>query len=87
LIVASCKPILDDKSDPPCIGAKGIYQKIANEVKGEFYCTGEYPCQSSPDLMEIEITKYGILKPKQRKSSLDAIVSPGALGRQPHPHG
>jgi hypothetical protein len=89
LIVASCKPILDDDCDPPCIGAKRIYQEITNSdsVKGEFLCTGEYPSKDAPDLMEIEITKCGILKPKQRNDSLSTMFSAGALGRQPHAHG
>lgn len=87
LIVASCKPILDDDCDPPCIGAKRIYQKIADNVQGEFLCTGEYPSKDATGLMEIEITKYGILKPKQRNDSLSTMFSAGALGRQPHAHG
>jgi hypothetical protein len=87
LIVASCKPILDDDCDPPCIGAKRIYQEITDNVRGEFLCTGEYPSKDAPELMEIEITKYGILKPKQRNDSRGAMFSIGALGRQPHAHG
>ena len=43
IIVASCKPISDDDSDPPCIRAKREYQAIVDDAKGAFYCTGEYP--------------------------------------------
>ncbi len=47
VIVASCKPIADDDSDPPCIRAKREYVAIVDEAKGEFYCTGEYPSEKS----------------------------------------
>lgn len=87
LIISSCKSILDDDIDPPCIGAKNIYQETANSVEGNFLCTGEYPDSDAPDFMEIEISKYGILKPKQRIDSRGAMFSAGALGRQPHAHG
>ena len=56
VIVASCKPIVDDDSDPPCIRAKREYQSIVDDAKGAFYCTGEY---RKPDAVEpLEFTQH-----------------------------
>ena len=58
-IVASCKPILDDCNDPPCIGAKREYKQMTNNSGGKFYCTGEYPKQSKLEPLEFEIDANG----------------------------
>ncbi len=84
IIVASCKPIQDDNSDPPCIGAKHYYKKITDNVSGTLKCTGEHPNTNTPDILEIEITSNG-----PRISSYFAVPSgsSGAIGRQPLAHG
>ena len=56
VIVASCKPIADDDSDPPCIRAKREYVAIVDEAKGEFYCTGEYPSEKSVEPLVFTVT-------------------------------
>lgn len=85
IIIASSKPIRGNDTDPPCIGAKHEYEKIADSVHGQFKCTGEYPSQQSPDLIEIEITAYGP-RLKSKSTGSPFIVS-GAIGRQPLGHG
>lgn len=87
LIVASCKPILDDDSDPPCFGAKLVYKSVTDQTKGDFLCTGEYPATSSPQLMEVEITRYGLIAPRHKTDSRVAMFPTGIIGRQPLPHG
>ena len=54
MIVASSDPIEEDDNDPPCIRAKREYVSIANDAD-VFKCTGEYPSEKSPDVMEFEI--------------------------------
>lgn len=85
-IVASCKPISANDSDPPCIRAKREYEAIAKEVSGEFLCTGEYPTKKSPDVMEFEIDKSG---PRLKsKVMAESLYSTGIIiGKQPFGHG
>jgi hypothetical protein len=85
MIIASCKPIKDDDSDPPCIGAKRRYETITRDVSGTFKCTGEYPSKNTPDVLEIEITTAGPRISSQCASP--AIVTGGAIGQQPLAHG
>ncbi len=86
VIVASCKPINTNDSDPPCIGAKREYEAIAKGVSGSFKCTGEYPTKSSPGIMEFEINQYG---PRLKSQPMQGptILSGGAVGSQPLAHG
>jgi beta-lactamase superfamily II metal-dependent hydrolase len=84
IIVASCKPIQDNDSDPPCIGAKHYYEKITNHVVGIFKCTGEHPNTNTPDILEIEITSNG---PRMSTCFAVPLGSSGAIGRQPLAHG
>lgn len=42
-IIATSKPISDDDSDPPCIGAKETYRDMLDDPDADFYCTGEHP--------------------------------------------
>lgn len=86
IVVASSKPIDANDSDPPCIGAKQEYQKVTNKVSGTFKCTGEYPTQSAPGMMEIEIGQYGP-RLKSRPTNGATIYPCGAVGRQPLAHG
>lgn len=86
VIVASCKPIDANDSDPPCIGAKREYEAIIRTVNGSFKCTGEYLTKASPDKMEFEITRYGA-RLKSTVASTPALFSTGAIGREPLPHG
>jgi hypothetical protein len=83
IIIASSKPIQDDDSDPPCIGAKRHYEKIKASKSGTFKCTGEYPRKNAPNVLEIEITTAG---PKISTSYATPIAG-GAIGQQPLPHG
>lgn len=84
IIVASCKPIQDNDSDPPCIGAKHYYEKITKHVVGTFKCTGEHPNTNTPDILEIEITSNG---PRMSTCFAVPLGSSGAIGRQPLAHG
>lgn len=87
-IVASSNSIKDDDNDPPCIGAKRVYDAVVRQqqVSGSFKCVGERPTERSPGVMEFEIGANGA----RLKSSLmaaSAVVGPGAIGRQPLAHG
>ena len=85
-IVSSSNAIKDDKNDPPCIRAKREYVSITDDVKGTFRCVGEYPSEKSPEVMEFEITQYGLrLRTKLMGSS--AGLSSGGIGREPLRHG
>lgn len=86
VIVASCKLIDANDSDPPCIGAKQEYEAIAHSINGSFKCTGEHPTKASPEKMEFEITRYGA-RLKSAAASTPALYSTGAIGRDPLPHG
>lgn len=85
-IVASCKPIKDDDSDPPCIRAKREYVDIANDAKGQFFCTGEYPNADAVEPLEFTVSRQGLQAPskKQAAAKLAAVVS---SARTPMPHG
>ena len=86
VIVASCKPIADDDSDPPCIRAKREYVAIVDEAKGEFYCTGEYPSEKSLEPLVFTVTAQGVQPPSKKESgSKAAAVITSA--RTPMPHG
>ena len=86
VVVASSKPIKDDEDDPPCIRAKREYVDIVEEVSGTFKCVGEYPSESSPDVMEFEIGSQG-----QRLATAlmadSTVRRPGRIGGQPLGHG
>ncbi|NJM20459.1 MAG: metallohydrolase [Richelia sp. SM1_7_0] len=86
VIVASCKPISVNDSDPPCIGAKREYEAIAKGVSGSFKCTAEYPSKKSPSIMEFEIGKYGTRLKSLMMGDL-SLRSPGIITRQPQSHG
>ena len=83
MIVASSNPIKDDDNDPPCIRAKREYVSIANKDDA-FKCTGEYPSEKSPDVMEFKIDSYG---PRRLTALMGGAAAPGIIGRQPLSHG
>lgn len=87
VIVASCKPISANDSDPPCIGAKREYEAIAREVSGSFKCTGEYPSKKSPGIMEFEIGQDGPRLKSQLMGGASAYSTGIIIGRQPLGHG
>lgn len=59
-IVSSSDPISDDDNDPPCYGAKIIYENIARNAGGLFYCTGEYPAIEDAAPLEFSVTANGL---------------------------
>ena len=83
MIVASSDPVKDDDNDPPCIRAKREYVSIANGDDA-FKCTGEYPSEKSPDVMEFKIDSYG---PRRLTALMGGAAAPGIIGRQPLSHG
>ena len=83
MIVASSDPIKDDDNDPPCIRAKREYVSIAND-NDAFKCTGEYPSEKSPDVIEFEIGSCG---PRLLTALMGGAAAPGIIGRQPLSHG
>jgi len=86
MIVASSNPIKDDDNDPPCIGAKRVYESIMREVGGSFQCVGSQPTVRSPGVMEFEIGANGPrLKPLSM--GLSTVVGSGIIGRQALAHG
>lgn len=56
-MVSQSKAIKDDDNDPPSFAAKQIYLGIVQ--KEYFYCTNEYPSESSPGPLEFNITDRG----------------------------
>ena len=86
VIVASSKPIVDDKDDPPCIRAKREYLAIVDGAKGSFYCTGEYPKTGAVEPLVFTVTAQGVQPPSKKEggAKVAAIVS---SARSPMPHG
>lgn len=85
-IVASSDVIKDDENDPPCIGAKWEYEKIAKDVGGKFYCTCEHPTQNFPEPLVFTITADGPQGPGKKESGAK-VASIISATRQPHQHG
>lgn len=78
LIVSSSDPIYNDDNDPPCYGAKLIYEGIARNVGGSFYCTGEYPEIEDAAPLEFSVTANGLqLLPHRIKSQ--SLLRPAAV--------
>lgn len=86
VIVASCKPIADDDSDPPCIRAKREYVAIVNEAKGQFYCTGESPSERSVEPLVFTVTAQGVQPPSKKEAGAKAAAVVASM-RTPMPHG
>jgi len=86
IIVASCKPITDDDSDPPCIRAKREYQSIVEDANGAFYCTGEYPKADAVQPLVFTVTPQGVQPPSKREAGAKAAAVVSSA-RTPMPHG
>ena len=85
-IVASSNPIKDDDNDPPCIRAKREYKSIVAGVAGPFLCVGEEPSESSPDVLEFEVGRYGVNRCTTRMNR-STVRGPSTIGRHPQRHG
>lgn len=83
IIVASSKPIKDEDTDPPSTRAKREYVDILEDVGGAFKCVGEEPSEDDPDVLVIEMTRYGP-KVKARRSKTRKSVLAGTTGSLPH---
>lgn len=86
VVVASCKPIKDDDSDPPCIRTKREYDSIVNDVKGKFYCTGEYPKEGQVEPMVFTVTAQGVALDQLREAGSKMAAFTSATFT-PRPHG
>ena len=86
-IVSSSKPIRDDDSDPPCWGAKREYLSILKGVKGDFYCTGEYPDEERQGPLQFKISKEGPQPPARKSAPIEGASVLSGSTRQPLIHG
>ena len=75
-IVASSKPVVDDKDDPPCIGAKREYEDILEGVDGEFVNTAEHVVGDNAVPMVFEVTSSGPVL-QAAGSTLGEVASKG----------
>ena len=81
-ILASSRPIKDDKDDPPCIRAAREYKAILKTVSGVFTCLADEP---GGDPVELTINRYGH-KPARRRLAAGAGYATG-VGAEPLGHG
>jgi len=86
-IVSSSKPIKNDKSDPPCWGAKMEYLSILESVDGEFFCTGEHPNEEAPEPLTFKISKEGPQPPSKKSASITGAAVGAGSAREPRYHG
>ena len=86
VIVASCKPIKDDDSDPPCIRAKREYVAIVDDAEGRFYCTGEYSKAGEEEPMVFTVTSQGVALAQRREAGSKAAAFTSTT-LTPLPHG
>ncbi|MBC8459604.1 MAG: metallohydrolase [Deltaproteobacteria bacterium] len=86
-IVSSSKPIKNDKSDPPCWGAKVEYQSILDSVDGEFFCTGEHPNEEAPESLTFTISKEGPQPPSKKSVSITGPAIGAGSTKEPRYHG
>jgi hypothetical protein len=77
-IVATSKPIHNDKDDPPCIRAKREYEAILSPVKGTFLNTSIHGGEDNPVPMEFDVNADG---PKLRVATKDAATPAKSLLR------
>jgi hypothetical protein len=77
LIVSTSKPIPsnDDDPQPPHQQAANYYRNLAQEKGGEFIVTMEYPNETRPEPLVIEITDRGPKTKKERAGAASAITS------------
>ncbi|WP_198912127.1 ComEC/Rec2 family competence protein [Acetobacter conturbans] len=95
-IVATSKPIKNDKDDPPCIRAKREYEAILSSVNGVFLNTSLHGGEDDPVPMEFDVNATG---PKLRavvkqaatsarsllRTSTAATIPPAGIGFPPRP--
>jgi len=75
-VIASSKPIKNDKDDPPCIRAKREYESILKSVGGKFVNTATHRDKDSPVPMEFEVTANGpSLREPKKAVQTDALKS------------
>ena len=86
-IVSSSKPIKDDKSDPPCWGAKMEYLSILESVDGEFFCTGEHPNEEAPEPLTFKISKEGPQPPSKKSEPITGVAVGAGSTKEPRYHG
>jgi hypothetical protein len=86
-IVSSSKAIKNDKSDPPCWGAKMEYLSILESVDGEFFCTGEHPNEEAPEPLTFKISKEGPQPPSKKSASITGAAVGAGSAREPRYHG
>jgi hypothetical protein len=91
-IIASSKPIKDDKDDPPCIRAKREYESILSPVKGQFLNTAVHGGKDEPVPMEFDVTASGpVLREVAQKAQKAATLlrapaaAPAGLTFPPRP--
>lgn len=83
-IIAQCKPIKDDDSDPPSKAAKDEYLTIV--PKNSFFCTDEFPKEDKAEPLEFNLTCDG---PQQKGVKEKSKLSVAALAstKESFPHG
>lgn len=84
IILASSKEIMDDDSDPPCIGAKEVYEEILSSdgTDGEFRSLAD---ESGDEPFKLEITEDG---PKPVALAMAAVMTTStAIGVEAQAHG
>ncbi len=61
-IISSSKTIENDEKDPPAYRAKEEYEKIVDDVQGQFLCVSDHKKNGENIPLEIEISDNGIKK-------------------------
>lgn len=71
-VISSSKPIVDNDDNPPCYGAKEIYESVVGER--HFLCTGEHPNEEEPEPIYFTMTVNGPVKDQlPRQSRVGAV--------------
>ena len=86
-VVSSSKPIKNDKSDPPCWGAKIEYSSITGSAGGQFFCTGEHPNEEAPEPITFKISKEGPQPPSKKSESITGAAIGAGSSKEPRYHG
>ena len=86
-IVSSSKPIVNDKNDPPCWGAKKEYESITDSVGGQFFCTGKYSNEQAPEPLTFKLTSEGPQEPAKHNAPVSGIAVGAGSAREPRRHG
>lgn len=87
-IVASCKPIKKDDSDPPHERAKREYLSILKPetVKGDFQCTSEY-ASANGRALEFSVSYSGISKKLKVAAAAASAIGVSAVASSARGHG